>query len=104
MAERGGSIVNTASVGGMVTEHGIGYYNATKAAVIHLTRQFAQELAPTVRVNAVAPGVVRTQLARGLWENHEQQLNEALPLDRIGEPADVAELIGFLAGPKASWI
>jgi NAD(P)-dependent dehydrogenase (short-subunit alcohol dehydrogenase family) len=104
MAQHGGSIVNVASVGGLLTEPGIGYYNATKAAVIHLTRQFAQELAPTVRVNAVAPGVVRTQLARALWENYEEQLKQALPLARIGEPADVAELIGFLAGPKASWI
>jgi NAD(P)-dependent dehydrogenase (short-subunit alcohol dehydrogenase family) len=104
MSEHGGSIVNVASVGGLLTEPGIGYYNATKAAVIHLTRQFAQELAPKVRVNAVAPGVVRTQLARALWENYEQQLSEALPLGRIGEPADVAEAIGFLAGPKSSWI
>src|SRR5689334_2296946 len=104
MSEHGGSIVNVASVGGLLTEPGIGYYNATKAAVIHLTRQFAQELAPKVRVNAVAPGVVRTQLARALWENYEQQLSEALPLGRIGEPADVAEAIGFLAGPRSSWI
>jgi NAD(P)-dependent dehydrogenase (short-subunit alcohol dehydrogenase family) len=104
MSEHGGAIVNVASVGGLLTEPGIGYYNATKAAVIHLTRQFAQELAPKVRVNAVAPGVVRTHLARALWENYEQQLAEALPLGRIGEPADIAEAIGFLAGPRASWI
>jgi NAD(P)-dependent dehydrogenase (short-subunit alcohol dehydrogenase family) len=104
MSEHGGSIVNVASVGGLLTEPGIGYYNATKAAVIHLTRQFAQELAPKVRVNAVAPGVVRTQLARALWENYEQQLSEALPLGRIGEPADIAEVIGFLAGPRSSWM
>jgi NAD(P)-dependent dehydrogenase (short-subunit alcohol dehydrogenase family) len=104
MSEHGGSIVNVASVGGLLTEPGIGYYNATKAAVIHLTRQFARELAPKVRVNAVAPGVVRTVLARALWENFEQQLSEALPLGRIGEPADVAEAIGFLAGPRSSWI
>jgi NAD(P)-dependent dehydrogenase (short-subunit alcohol dehydrogenase family) len=104
MSDRGGSIVNVASVGGLVTEPGIGYYNATKAAVIHLTRQLAQELAPRVRVNGVAPGVVRTQLARGLWENHEETLSAALPLGRIGEPTDIAEAIAFLAGDKASWI
>ncbi len=104
MSDRGGSIVNVASVGGLVTEPGIGYYNATKAAVIHLTRQLAQELAPRVRVNGVAPGVVRTQLARGLWENHEEMLSAALPLGRIGEPTDIAEAIAFLAGDKASWI
>jgi len=104
MAAGGGTIVNVASVGGLLTEPGIGYYNATKAAVIHLTRQLAAELAPKVRVNGVAPGVVRTQLARGLWENNEEYLNDHLPLRRIGEPEDVAGVIAFLAGPKAAWI
>jgi NAD(P)-dependent dehydrogenase (short-subunit alcohol dehydrogenase family) len=104
MATHGGAIVNVASLGGLVTEPGIGYYNATKAAVIHLTRQFAVELAPRVRVNAVAPGIVRTKLARGLWEHHEDRLNAALPLGRIGEPDDIADAITFLAGEKARWI
>ena len=104
MAEHGGAILNVASLGGMLTEPGIGYYNATKAAVIQLTRQFAMELAPGVRVNAVAPGVVRTRLARGLWEGKEERLNAALPLGRIGEPDDIADAITFLAGDGASWI
>src|SRR5690242_13331880 len=104
MAEHGGTIVNVASVGGLLTEPGIGYYNATKAAVIHLTRQLAQELAPKVRVNAVAPGVVRTHLARSLWENFEAELTEALPLGRIGEPADIADVITFLASDRARWM
>jgi NAD(P)-dependent dehydrogenase (short-subunit alcohol dehydrogenase family) len=104
MAEHGGSIVNVASVGGLLTEPGIGYYNASKAAVIHLTRQLAQELAPKVRVNAVAPGIVRTQLARALWENHEEYLSDHLPLGRIGEPVDIARAIGFLASDAASWM
>ncbi|WP_027342735.1 SDR family oxidoreductase [Hamadaea tsunoensis] len=104
MSERGGSIVNIASVGGLVTELGIGYYNATKAAVVHLTRQFAAELAPKVRVNAIAPGIVRTQLARALWENHEEMLNGHIPLGRIGEPEDIAQAITFLAGDTSSWM
>ncbi len=104
MAERGGAIVNLASVGGLLTEHGIGYYNATKAAVIHLTRQFAAELAPKVRVNAIAPGIVRTHLARALWEEHEDKLNAALPLGRIGEPEDIAEAAVFLAGECSRWM
>jgi NAD(P)-dependent dehydrogenase (short-subunit alcohol dehydrogenase family) len=104
MAERGGSVVNIASIGGYLTEPGIGYYNATKAAVIHLTRQFAAELAPGVRVNAIAPGIVRTHLARALWENHEEQLNAALPLRRIGEPEDIAKTAVFLAGDNSSWM
>jgi NAD(P)-dependent dehydrogenase (short-subunit alcohol dehydrogenase family) len=104
MAERGGTIVNISSLGGLVTEPGIGYYNATKAAVMQLTRQFAAELAPVVRVNAIAPGLVRTQLARALWEPHEERLKVALPLGRIGEPEDVAHLAVFLAGDASSWI
>jgi NAD(P)-dependent dehydrogenase (short-subunit alcohol dehydrogenase family) len=104
MAEHGGTVVNMASIGGLSTEPGIGYYNATKAAVIHLTRQFAAELAPRVRVNAIAPGIVRTQLAKALWENYEPQLNAALPLGRIGEPEDIAKVALFLAGDDSSWI
>jgi NAD(P)-dependent dehydrogenase (short-subunit alcohol dehydrogenase family) len=104
MAERGGSIVNIASVGGMVTEHGIGYYNATKAAVIHLTRQFAMELAPSVRVNGVAPGLVRTHLAKALWEDNEAQISKYMPLGRIGEPEDIARTVVFLAGDTSSWL
>jgi NAD(P)-dependent dehydrogenase (short-subunit alcohol dehydrogenase family) len=104
MAERGGTIVNIASLGGMETEFGIGYYNATKAAVIHLTRQFAFELAPKVRVNAIAPGIVRTHLAKALWENHEERINAALPLGRIGEPDDIARTAIFLAGDDSSWM
>ncbi len=104
MAEHGGVIVNVASIGGLLTEPGIGYYNATKAAVIHLTRQLAAELAPGVRVNAVAPGIVRTQLARAMWENFEGRLKRALPLGRIGEPDDIAGVIAFLAGDDARWM
>jgi NAD(P)-dependent dehydrogenase (short-subunit alcohol dehydrogenase family) len=104
MAEHGGAIVNVASVGGLLTEPGIGYYNSTKAALIHLTRQLAAELAPGVRVNAVAPGVVRTHLAKTLWEPFEAQLSEALPLKRIGEPDDIADVITFLASGASRWL
>ncbi|MFB4313230.1 SDR family oxidoreductase [Actinomadura sp. 21ATH] len=104
MAENGGSIINIASVGGTVTEHGIGYYNATKAAVIHLTRQFAMELSPGVRVNGIAPGLVRTALARALWEENEERINKTMPLGRIGEPEDIADAAVFLAGDAASWM
>lgn len=104
MGEHGGAVVNTASIGGLVVEPDLGVYNATKAALIHLTRQLAFELAPRVRVNAVAPGVVRTRLAELLWAEHEDRLRAAFPLGRIGEPADVAEAIAFLASDSASWI
>ncbi|GGQ03087.1 NAD(P)-dependent dehydrogenase (short-subunit alcohol dehydrogenase family) [Actinomadura coerulea] len=104
LAERGGAIINIASVGGMVTEHGIGYYNATKAAVIHLSRQFAMELAPKVRVNCIAPGLVKTHLARALWENNEAEIGKYMPLGRIGEPEDIANAAVFLAGDASSWM
>ncbi|GAA2163090.1 SDR family oxidoreductase [Actinomadura napierensis] len=104
LAERGGAVINIASVGGLSTEHGIGYYNATKAAVIHLSRQFAMELAPKVRVNCIAPGLVKTHLARALWENNEEQIGKHMPLGRIGEPEDIANAAVFLAGDTASWM
>jgi NAD(P)-dependent dehydrogenase (short-subunit alcohol dehydrogenase family) len=104
MEQRGGVIVNIASVGGLVTEHGIGYYNATKSAVIHLSRQFAMELAPGVRVNCIAPGLVKTHLARALWENNEEAISKHLPLGRIGLPEDIAHAAVFLAGDTASWM
>ncbi|QIP83222.1 SDR family oxidoreductase [Streptomyces sp. Tu 2975] len=104
MGEHGGAVVNTASVGGMAFEANIGLYNASKAALIHLTKQLALELSPKVRVNAVAPGVVRTKLAEALWEEHEQALSASTALGRIGEPADIASAVAFLVSDAASWI
>jgi NAD(P)-dependent dehydrogenase (short-subunit alcohol dehydrogenase family) len=88
----------------MITEHGIGYYNATKAAVIHLTRQFAMELAPGVRVNGIAPGLVKTHLAEALWKENEAEIAKYLPLGRLGEPEDIARSVVFLAGDASSWL
>ena len=96
MRANGGSIINIASIGGYEVEPGIGWYNVTKAAVIHLTRQLAGELGPEVRVNAIAPGLVRTDLARALWESGEQAVARRLPMRRIGEPDDVARAGLFL--------
>ena len=104
MGEHGGAVVNTASVGGMAFEANIGLYNASKAALIHLTRQLALELSPKVRVNAVAPGVVRTKLAEALWKEHEQAVSASTALGRIGEPADIASAVAFLVSDAASWI
>ncbi|MGW7489371.1 SDR family oxidoreductase [Streptomyces sp. NPDC054786] len=104
MGEHGGAVVNTASVGGMAFEANIGLYNASKAALIHLTKQLALELSPKVRVNAVAPGVVRTKLAEALWQEHEQAVSASTALGRIGEPADIASAVAFLVSDAASWI
>ncbi|MBX9399097.1 SDR family oxidoreductase [Streptomyces sp. TRM72054] len=104
MGEHGGAVVNTASVGGMAFEANIGLYNASKAALIHLTKQLALELSPKVRVNAVAPGVVRTKLAEALWKEHEETVSASTALGRIGEPADIASAVAFLVSDAASWI
>jgi NAD(P)-dependent dehydrogenase (short-subunit alcohol dehydrogenase family) len=104
MAERGGAVVNVASIGGLAVEPGIGWYNVTKAALIHLTRQLAWELGPAIRVNAVAPGLVRTDFARALWERSGEAVAKRLPLKRIGEPDDVARAVLFLVSEAASWM
>jgi len=104
MAEHGGSVVNVASLGGIRPSPFIGIYNASKAALLHMTRQLAMELAPAVRVNAVAPGLVKTHFARALWEADEEGIAARHPLRRIGAPDDVAGAALFLASDAASWI
>jgi NAD(P)-dependent dehydrogenase (short-subunit alcohol dehydrogenase family) len=104
MADRGGSVLNLSSVGGLLVEQGIGWYNVTKAAVAHLTRQMAYELGPSVRVNALAPGLVKTDFARALWEPAGDAIAARLPLRRIGEPDDIAKAALFLVSDAADWI
>ncbi len=104
MAEHGGSVINIASVGGLSVEPSIGVYNTTKAGIIYLTKTLAAELGPKVRVNAIAPGLVRTDFARALWETNEDALARRLPTRRLGEPEDVAGAALFLASDLASWI
>jgi len=104
MKEHGGVIINTASVGGLMPGPYIGAYNVSKAALIHLTRQMAMDMAPTVRVNAVAPAVVKTRLSEMLWSTNEQAAIDQHPLKRLGTPGDVANAVTFLASDRASWI
>lgn len=104
MRENGGSVVNIASVGGLVVDPQIGWYNATKAAMLHMTRQLAYELGPRVRVNAIAPGLIKTELARAVWEPRESVLTARLPLRRLGTVQDVAHAAVFLASEASSWM
>jgi NAD(P)-dependent dehydrogenase (short-subunit alcohol dehydrogenase family) len=104
MQAGGGAVINVSSIGGVSVEHGIGWYNVTKAALAHTTRQLAYELGPGVRVNALAPGLVRTHFARALWERAEEQVASRLPLRRIGEPDDIGKAALFLASDAASWM
>jgi NAD(P)-dependent dehydrogenase (short-subunit alcohol dehydrogenase family) len=98
-----GVILNIASVGGLRAEQGLGVYNLTKAAIIHLTSQLACELGPT-RVVGIAPGLVKTAFASVLVENFGDKLAAALPTGRLGEPQDIANLALFLCSDLASWI
>jgi NAD(P)-dependent dehydrogenase (short-subunit alcohol dehydrogenase family) len=104
MRETGGSVVNIASIGGYMVEPDIGFYNVTKAALLHLTRQLAAELGPAVRVNGIAPGLVKTDMARALWESREDVVAANVPLQRLGTTADIASAAVFLASEQASWI
>ena len=104
MSEHGGTIINVASLGGIRPSPFIGIYNASKAALLHMTRQLALELAPGVRVNAVAPGLVKTDFARALWEPDEQAAAARHPIRRIGVPDDIAGAVLFLAADVSEWI
>jgi len=104
MGSHGGAIVNVASVAGLHASPGIGMYGVSKAALIRLTTELAVELGPGIRVNAVAPAVVKTKFATALYEGREEQVSAAYPLKRLGVPADVAGAVAFLLSDDASWI
>jgi 3-oxoacyl-[acyl-carrier protein] reductase len=102
----GGSIVNISSVYGFRADPWAHGYQASKAALIHLTKGIAKELAPRLRVNCVAPGYVRTDINRGGWENEafNKKITKMTPMSRWGEPEDVANSVRFLIDPVNSFI
>jgi NAD(P)-dependent dehydrogenase (short-subunit alcohol dehydrogenase family) len=104
MDRNGGSIVNISSIAGTKPAPGLGAYAISKAALIHLTAQLALELAPTIRVNAVAPAVVKTVFATALFEGREAEVATTYALQRLGVPSDIAGAVAFLASEDASWI
>ncbi|MFD5625365.1 SDR family oxidoreductase [Streptomyces sp. NPDC127072] len=104
MSEHGGSVVNICSEGATHVGPNVGAYSTSKAALLHLTQQLAGELAPGVRVNSVSPGLVRTEMARFVWEGAEDELGAGLPLGRIGRPEDIARAVTWLASDAAGWI
>ncbi|MGW2716727.1 SDR family oxidoreductase [Streptomyces sp. NPDC001492] len=104
MREHGGSVVNVCTEGAGHVGPNVGAYGTSKAALLHLTQQLAGELAPKVRVNSVSPGLVRTEMARFVWEPGEKELAAGLPLGRIGEPEDVARAVVWLVSDAAQWI
>ncbi|GAC1504243.1 MAG: SDR family oxidoreductase [Candidatus Dormibacteraceae bacterium] len=106
METHGGAVVNIASVGGLRPGLGLGVYNITKAGVIMLTRQLARELGGKVRVNAIAPGLVKTRFAEVLWSNEAilERVLASNPMGRIGLPDEIAGAVAFLASDAASYI
>lgn len=103
--ENGGVILNISSVGGLQTSPMLGVYDITKAALIHMTKQFAAELAPGVRVNAICPGLIKTDFARMLWEGDAgDMVAKQYPLKRLGEVEDIAGAALYLAADTGSWI
>ena len=104
MGEHGGAVVNIASVAGLGPAAMIGAYAASKAALLQLTVQLAEELSPGIRVNAVAPAVVKTSFAAALYEGREEKVAAGYALGRLGVPQDVAGAVAFLASADAAWL
>ena len=100
-----GRIVNIASTSGVVGNAGQANYAASKAGLHGFTKSVARELAPRgVRCNAVAPGYIRTDMTSGLDQSVVEELQAHIPMERLGEPGEVASVIRFLAGPGARYI
>jgi len=103
--QRSGSVVNVASVIGLVGNAGQCNYSASKAGVIALTRSMAKEVAKRgVRVNAVAPGYIQTKMTEALSDDVRDMMMNAIPMNQFGKPEHVADAIAFLAGDDASYI
>jgi len=104
MGQHGGAVVNVSSVGGLKPAPGIGFYGASKAMLNHVTAELAVELGPTIRVNAVAPAVVKTKFATALYEGKEDEVAAEYPLKRLGVPADIGSVVAFLLSEDAGWL
>jgi NAD(P)-dependent dehydrogenase (short-subunit alcohol dehydrogenase family) len=104
MGEHGGSVLIVASVAGLKSSEGIAAYGVSKAALVNLTTQLAVELGPKVRVNAVAPAVVKTRFAEALFTGREDKLAKQYPVGRLGTPEDIGEAAAYLLGDAAGWV
>jgi len=103
MRETGGVVLNMASLGGLTLQPLMGAYNVAKAGLVHMTRVLAAEMGPKVRVNAVAPGLVRTDATAHVFEM-EAALASRSPSGRLGEPEDISNAVLFLVSDASSWI
>ena len=99
-----GAVVNVASIAGLGATGVIGWYAVSKAALIHLTVELGYQLGPAVRVNAVAPAIVKTQFAGALYEGREEKVAAKYPMKRLGAPEDIAGAVSFLLSSDAGWV
>jgi len=83
---------------------GIGFYGASKAMLNHITQELAVELGPKIRVNAVAPAVVKTKFATALYEGKEDEVASTYPMKRLGVPEDIGSVVAFLLSEDAAWL
>jgi NAD(P)-dependent dehydrogenase (short-subunit alcohol dehydrogenase family) len=104
MCEHGGAIVNMGSIGGTYPVPRVGVYNVSKAALLHMTRQLALELAPRVRVNAVAPATIKTDFAKAKYDGREDEVAAQFPLRRLGTAAEVAAAVVLLCDGTLRWV
>ncbi|REK84343.1 SDR family NAD(P)-dependent oxidoreductase [Streptomyces inhibens] len=102
--DNGGAIVNIASIAGLAPSPFIGAYGMSKAAMVNLTLQLAHEFAPVVRVNSIAPAVIKTKFAAALYENREEEAAAAYPMARLGVPEDIGGAAAFLLSDASGWI
>lgn len=104
MHEHGGAIVNVSSHSAIRPAPGVGFYGASKAMLVAITELLAVELGPDIRVNAVAPAVVKTKFSAALYQGREEEASSAYPLKRLGQPEDIGSAVAFLLSEDASWI
>lgn len=102
--DHGGSIVNITSVAGLSASPFVGAYGMSKAAMVNLSQQLAHEFAPVVRVNAIAPAVVKTKFALALYEGREEEAAARYPMGRLGAPEDLGGVVAFLTSGASGWI
>ncbi|ANZ20207.1 SDR family oxidoreductase [Streptomyces noursei] len=102
--DNGGAIVNIASIAGVAPSPFIGAYGISKAAMVNLTLQLAHEFAPAVRVNSIAPAVIKTKFAAALYEDREEEAAAGYPMGRLGVPEDIGGAAAFLLSDAAGWV
>ena len=104
VAREGGKIISIMSEAGRVGEAKLAAYSGAKAGILGLTRSLAKELGPKIMINAICPGVIETELGNSLTRSRGEEMKKGIMLNRLGTPADVAQLVAFLATSEPCFI